>query len=418
MMMGAVGQFITRACLVLVIFSERIALNYANTQEIMMLTLDNVLEQTEAMQESMEGECLSFLNGFEEEKEIPSGVVHPKHLTQAMRRGWWSCAHRIVECLAELDLSFENDFNLESRSVNVHLNKLKSLVMSAKKTQDISPAFQWAQSPDEIYLNVKFAHKLDAPATINAQKDEITITDNRLVFRASQDHKHFKLDLTFWGEVDSERSSWKMGSAGTASLTLRKRAAGDKWPALLDPEATPEKPANMHIWWSMQENFDEKFESMWDEKDEEEEEGKGNEKKDKPQKEETPKKKKKSSKKKKKEVSPEDKEFRRQMKLLDDELRAEKKKIDEEMAAKKKEIEAVIRQRKDQLEKMKKDGTFKMESGLNGKMQTAAKAFLAWVQNNKGAYASGALCVAAALCFVLAAVAAKLTSSKRKKKHS
>ena len=35
----------------------------------------------------------------------------------------------------------------------------------------MAPAHQWAQSGDELFVSVKFAHKWDAPATLVGEND-------------------------------------------------------------------------------------------------------------------------------------------------------------------------------------------------------------------------------------------------------
>ena len=46
-------------------------------------------------------------------------------------------------------------------------------------------AFQWCQSGDTLFLNVKFSHKLDAPATLNVETTKVEITEKKLILHAS-----------------------------------------------------------------------------------------------------------------------------------------------------------------------------------------------------------------------------------------
>jgi len=350
-----------------------------NTQELAILTLDHVLEQSEAIQDGMEGECLALLNEFENEKEMPSGIVHPRHLSAAMRRGWWSCAHRIVECLSELNMSFENEFTMESRTINVQMNKLKSLVLSAKPIENsISPAFKWAQSGDELFLSIKFAHKLDAPATIDIQVEEVTFLKTGFVFKASKDHKSFQLELELLDEIDTEASTWQLGSVGTAKVTLKKKESQRKWARLL--KSKTDRPGNMHTWWEMQEHYEDELERL-----EEEEEKRRKQAKKEAAKEqsgeatdeiaspvgditteegsdngenvETPKKKKKGKK-----QSKTDKVFRKKIKKLDAELRQKKKEIDEEATEKKKLLDEEYQDKKIEMEQQRIEANLKNET--------------------------------------------------------
>lgn len=73
-----------------------------------------------------------------------------------------------------------------------------------KKCTSISPAFEWAQSGDWIYINAKMSHKLDAPATLNVISDGVAMTERSLKFAASKDHKHFSLDLALHDDIDPD----------------------------------------------------------------------------------------------------------------------------------------------------------------------------------------------------------------------
>lgn len=68
----------------------------------------------------------------------------------------------------------------------------------------ISPAFEWAQSGDWVYINAKMSHKLDAPATLNVASEAVDIRPRSLKFSATKDQKRFALDLALHAEVDPE----------------------------------------------------------------------------------------------------------------------------------------------------------------------------------------------------------------------
>ena len=36
-------------------------------------------------------------------------------------------------------------------------------------------AFQWAQGGNEVFINVKFSHKIDAPATLNVEPTKVSL---------------------------------------------------------------------------------------------------------------------------------------------------------------------------------------------------------------------------------------------------
>jgi hypothetical protein len=137
----------------------------------------------------------------------------------------------------------------------------------------IPPAFEWAQSPDSLLLNVKFSHKLDTPATLGCvSADGLVISGRSVTFRADckASRKTFVLALTALRELDAGNSSWSMTSVGRASITLRKAVPGN-WPRLL--ASGGRKPAHMHIWWGMKEKLAPEMEA-WEKRAREEAEAK------------------------------------------------------------------------------------------------------------------------------------------------
>lgn len=80
--------------------------------------------------------------------------------------------------------------------------------------KNIQPAFQWAQSGNDIFINVKFAHKIDAPATLNVEVSNVSMTENKLVLSATDGRKIFTLDLEFLHGINPDESTYSMASVG------------------------------------------------------------------------------------------------------------------------------------------------------------------------------------------------------------
>lgn len=147
------------------------------------------------------------------------------------------------------------------------LSELASKISQAKTAATtrphIEPALQWAQSPDTIFINVKFAHKIDAPACIDLIDAKHEILDNRIMVSAAcsktQAGKHYKLDLLLFSEVDVAQSNWTLTSVGRGSFQLKKLVPQTKWDRLLSAR---EKPKNVHLWWAMQEKYDDDLSKM------------------------------------------------------------------------------------------------------------------------------------------------------------
>jgi hypothetical protein len=80
----------------------------------------------------------------------------------------------------------------------MELSGLKASVDKTGPKSHISPAFRWAQSPNEVFVGVKFAHKLDAPMTSKKIiADNVTVTDTMVYLHASDPdgNKNFYLEI-------------------------------------------------------------------------------------------------------------------------------------------------------------------------------------------------------------------------------
>jgi len=181
-------------------------------------------------------------------------------LSLAMRSGWWNCAKEHVTKSSKGSGSavqmqaLLNHFDLEQRTITKNIQDLKAAIQSSMPMSLIVPALQWAQSTEHIFLNVKFAHKLDAPATLNVETSIVNVTSNRLVLEASDGRKNFILDLAFLREIVPEdaSTSWQMASVGRMTFTLRKADAPSRWKGLL---SGPKHKGQMQLWFEIAEKY-------------------------------------------------------------------------------------------------------------------------------------------------------------------
>ena len=179
-------------------------------------------------------------------------------LISSLRSGDWVCARTIMASDAVDADTLRSIFDSENRAILFELGLVKA-VMDKKDVQStvyMSPAFQWAQSPYEVFLSVKFSHKLDAPATLNVQPN-ITLEEDRLFLEGSNGLKGFRLDLPLSDSILTEESNWTASSNGRITVTLKKANPG-KWKQLLQEGV--KKPPNMHSWLDKQDSYELAFE--------------------------------------------------------------------------------------------------------------------------------------------------------------
>ena len=206
-------------------------------------------------------DCSSDMQCIEYLKNESSDQLSLKtsHMSLAMRKGFWKCAKEIILSSQLSGTDRRNVFDMESRLIMKEISGLKSAVESSLPMSSISPAFQWAQSPTEIFINVKFAHKIDAPATLNVEASNVTLKEAQLYLQASDGRKNFVLDVEFLNDIIPNESTWTMASVGRMVFTLKKSNGPSKWTRLLK---TTKKYPQMHAWWELQEKHRDELDKL------------------------------------------------------------------------------------------------------------------------------------------------------------
>ncbi len=82
-------------------------------------------------------------------------------------------------CL-EAESTVRNAVDQVRKQQNNVLNVLEGAQMMtlSKGVKTISPAFQWAQSLDHVFLSVKFATRMDSPGCLDTFDKNITLGNN------------------------------------------------------------------------------------------------------------------------------------------------------------------------------------------------------------------------------------------------
>lgn len=185
----------------------------------------------------------------------------------------FACALEFVrEAKAETISAVKAEYDMLQRKLNSKLNDLKAAIESAAPAKRITPAFEWCQSVDSVFLNVKFAHKLDAPATLDVEASKVEIEEKRLLLEASNGAKHFTLTIPLNEEVVPEESSYDYASVGRMTFTLKKKSAPSRWPKLVEKGFNVQQKLGksvMHFWHQRGEQFAKELDLLDDEDDDE-----------------------------------------------------------------------------------------------------------------------------------------------------
>ena len=120
--------------------------------------------------------------------------------------------------------------------------------------QVVQPTISWAQDLYAIYMEVKLAHRFDAPGCANLTNIEIDMNQNAVSLDAlciSINSKvRYQLDLSLWLWIRTDDSSYYTYQAvGKYHFVLAKSIKPARWPQLQNEESPKPQNTRLHIEW-------------------------------------------------------------------------------------------------------------------------------------------------------------------------
>ena len=199
-------------------------------------------------------------------KGLPStSPISALTFTSIVRNGFYECVKDIIAMYSAnnkiLDnYSLKDVFDTESRFISKELNGIKTLIDNTYSMKIVHPAFQWAQSVNELFLNVKFSHKIDAPATLNVEPSNVSLSDTGYLYLDANDKKskRFLLNVEFFGAIDNSSSTHQLASVGRMTFTIKKAIPG-VWKRLLKSDKAVKY---MYVWWDKQEQYNNEIDAF------------------------------------------------------------------------------------------------------------------------------------------------------------
>ena len=183
---------------------------------------------------------------------------------------------------------------LDKRKIEYRKDLAKSISHIKKELEDVNikyrfqkitykniyPASQWAQSLDNIFIEIKFAHRHDSPGCLEVEDKKIDLKEDSLSFTGTcslgDDHIRIDYNVNFAKKINVALSKSELGAVGRYRFTLKKAERGFWEKLLKDGE---EMHSNMRIWYEMKEKYQDEL--MGYEKDEDEDNEKDNKEKEK-----------------------------------------------------------------------------------------------------------------------------------------
>ena len=175
--------------------------------------------------------------------------------------------------LAKKGIQYRENLSLSINTMKKNLDEINNKHRFEKKEyQTISPAFKWAQSLDDIFIEIKYAHRHDSPGCLEIKDMKVKIKNDSVSFEGYcvLGDVPIKIDFnieTYKG-INETECSHGSGSVGRYQITLKK-SEKSFWKKLLKDEFPT--PPNMRIWFEMKEKY-EKDLKEFEEKEEKENE--------------------------------------------------------------------------------------------------------------------------------------------------
>ena len=156
---------------------------------------------------------------------------------------------KYLENLLKENISF---IDILSLNINKKLEKIKEVskklsVISRTNFRVISPAFNWRETEFELYLEIFYSHRMNAPSCGELDYENVTLLNNNLTFHfegnctMGDDELFFNLTLNLLKAIRNIRRIEK--SRKKMTITLLKEY-NSYWNRLLDNEQ--ENPENMN----------------------------------------------------------------------------------------------------------------------------------------------------------------------------
>eukprot|EP00966_Prymnesium_polylepis_P032208 749386-Prymnesium_polylepis.1 len=103
----------------------------------------------------------------------------------ALDRAWWDASKQMLRTMREGGAAVGTMQEVRSSATRIRdqateIINLMRVGANAEETI-VNAAFQWAQRPEFVYLNVKFSSRIDGPVTcLNVDNENITFTNESL----------------------------------------------------------------------------------------------------------------------------------------------------------------------------------------------------------------------------------------------
>ena len=175
--------------------------------------------------------------------------------------------------LSSNGIPYRETLSLSISNIETKLNSIfNKYRFTETDYQKVIPSFQWAQNLQNVFIEVKFAHRHDSPGCLEFSKMNININNKNLSLEAfcilGDVPIKFELELSFYDNVIKENSTYEKEAIGRYLITLKKEN-NTYWKKLVEGNSEKYYP-NMRVWFEMKEKYYDEIKEFEKENDDEE----------------------------------------------------------------------------------------------------------------------------------------------------
>ena len=160
--------------------------------------------------------------------------------------------------LSKLGIKYKENVEI---SLNTILTQINDVYNKHKYTdtdyQKVTPASRWAQNMNEIFIEIKFAHKYDSPGCLEMKNLKVELKERnvKLVGYCILGDVPIKMnfDVKLFSKINVGQSKHFVSSVGRYQFNLVKKKKDTYWKRLLDEKE--QIPPNMRVWFEMKEKY-------------------------------------------------------------------------------------------------------------------------------------------------------------------
>ena len=160
--------------------------------------------------------------------------------------------------LSKIGIKYKENVEISLNTILTQINDVYNKhKYSESDYQNVVPASRWAQNMDELFIEIKFAHRHDSPGCLEMKNLKIELKERniKLVGYCILGDVPIKMvfDIKLYSKINTGQSKHFVSSVGRYQFNLVKKKKDTYWKRLLDEKETI--PTNMRVWFEMKEKY-------------------------------------------------------------------------------------------------------------------------------------------------------------------